>query len=336
MTTARKASFFPMIDSASALMAQALQRHWKKYFVVAASAALVGGSVGRLFFAEYSSESYFYLNQVNEGIKPGVSALIGQLGGLGTGQQSAMSSPKVVAQIATSDTVLLQVIRQLQDYQRSTAKQLVIKVPVADGKAPDYGKEMERAIRRLRKHISTEHDIRTGLVRVAVQTRNSELSQFIAARLVQILDRQYTDLKRNQAGSERLFAEEILQNYVDALRSSESKLETFLENNRDPEQSPRLRFQKERLQREIDLKRELTVSITQIVEDARLREIRRVPSLVLMQEPRLPNLPSSSPALQIGSFLVIMTLGIVALIDMRNQNHSKGERDSAVTGKSAA
>lgn len=129
----------------------------------------------------------------------------------------------------------------------------------------------------------------TGVVNVKVQTRSPEVSLAIAQRVIEGLNQFNLSTRQSQAAAERKFVEDRLSAARASLREAEDALQTFLQSNRalGVDQS----FQRDRLQREVTLRQQLVVGLSQQYEEARIREVRDTPVITVIERPILPVLP---------------------------------------------
>ena len=128
----------------------------------------------------------------------------------------------------------------------------------------------------------------TGIVTFAVTTDWPALSFQIADRLLAEVSRFNLETRQSQAASERAFIEGRVENARDDLQAAEDELQQFLQANRQFENSPELRFQYERLQRNVSLQQQVYTTLVQSFEQARIAEVRDTPVLTVLQPPFMP------------------------------------------------
>jgi uncharacterized protein involved in exopolysaccharide biosynthesis len=138
------------------------------------------------------------------------------------------------------------------------------------------------------KAIQVETGRETGVVTVRVETPWAGLSHAIAEQLVALVNQFNLETRQSQAAAERQFIEERLAEAQDSLLSAEGRLETFLQGNRQFENSPELRFQHDRLQRQVARNQQMVTSLDQAYEEARVSEVRNTPVITLVESPELP------------------------------------------------
>lgn len=240
-----------------------------------------------------------------------VSGLAAQFG-INVPGGSAADSPDLYAELVRSTPLLLQVARD--------------SVPTAAGRAaladfydvPGEGearaaRTAERLGRDLRVHVTP----RSGLVRVAVRTRDPAVSHAALEAILARVNRYNLETKRTQARAEREFIETRLAAVRDELRESERAMEQFLRANREFSRSPALTFEHDRLERALTQRANVLNALVEDLERARLAEVRTTPVITVVEPPVLPALPdrrglalrillAGTGGLLIGGFLVLV------------------------------
>ncbi len=163
----------------------------------------------------------------------------------------------------------------------------------------------EMALRRLRGMVSAELDRPSSVVTFEVETESPQLSAQIASRLLELLNRFNLETRQSQASAERRFTEGRLAEAKEELLEVENRLQAFLEVNRDVGNSPLLRFRQERLEREVSVRQAVVSALSQGYEQARIDEVRDIPVITIVEEPRAPALPDSRMVL-LRAFLALI------------------------------
>jgi uncharacterized protein involved in exopolysaccharide biosynthesis len=169
------------------------------------------------------------------------------------------------------------------------------------------------AVSKLREFVDAREVRELGGVKLSVTTPWPSVSLALAERLVEGLNRFNIEQRQSQATAERRFVEAQAAEAQRALRAAEDRLQSFLQRNRTIAGSPELVFERDRLQREVALRQELQISLMKSREDARIREVRDIPVITILEEPRLPLAPKPRRSLLkalLGGFAGV-TLGIV-------------------------
>ena len=92
------------------------------------------------------------------------------------------------------------------------------------------------------------------------------------------------------------------------LQEAENRLAGFLKVNRDYQNAPDLRFQYDRLNREVSIQQQLFVSLAQSFEQAKIDEVRDTPVISVVEAPEVPARPDS----RFLAIKVCLTLGAEA------------------------
>jgi uncharacterized protein involved in exopolysaccharide biosynthesis len=142
-------------------------------------------------------------------------------------------------------------------------------------------------VRKLLQSVNASEDKKIGAVKLTVTTRWPSVSLWLAEQLVLGVDKFNLKSRNSQAGAERRFVEEQAVEAERTLRSTENRLQSFLEQNRSLG-SPELVMARDRLGRDVALKQQVYTSLMQNREEARIREVRDTPVITMLEAPRLP------------------------------------------------
>lgn len=153
---------------------------------------------------------------------------------------------------------------------------------------------VEEAAERLRENLSVSARSETGVTSLAVSTRWPTVSEQVAERLVELVNQFNNEVRRSQASEQATFVRERLAEARKELRTAENRLEKFLKSNVGWEQSPELRFERNRLQRRVSLRQEVYNSLASRYEEARISEVRSTPVVTTILEPEVPVEPDSN------------------------------------------
>jgi uncharacterized protein involved in exopolysaccharide biosynthesis len=171
--------------------------------------------------------------------------------------------------------------------------QRVAIMDVLEIEEPNRGRAVDQAVRRLRGMITPSEVKALRGVKLAVSTEYPSLSQTIATRLVSGINRFNLETRKTQAAAERQFIEEQAAQAESALRVAEDRLRSFLARNRTMTMSSGAAFERDRLQRDVDLRQELHNSWLRNREEARIREVRDTPVITVVEEPVIAVRPQS-------------------------------------------
>jgi uncharacterized protein involved in exopolysaccharide biosynthesis len=234
----------------------------------------------------YTVESRF----VPESNTPNVSRIAGLAAqfGVNLGAGEATESIDFYAELLESQDLLRSAV--LSEYvvptSRDTLRGDLVQLLEVKGDTPA---ERERAaIEALDELVVTRPDPAANMVAVRTSAPWPALSVQINERLLQLLSEFNVERRQSRAAAERSFLESRQQEAQRDLREAERALERFLSENRRYDESPQLRFEHGRLQRQVDLRQEIYTSLAQGYEQARVDEVRNTPVITVIDQPRGP------------------------------------------------
>ncbi|MFW6207048.1 MAG: GNVR domain-containing protein, partial [Gemmatimonadota bacterium] len=141
--------------------------------------------------------------------------------------------------------------------------------------------------------ISVSTGTETGVVELSITTPWPELSAGIAGQIVDLVNEFNLETRQSQAASERRFIEGRVEQAQHDLREVENALQTFLQNNRQFQNSPELTFEHDRLQRQVSMQQQVYTSLVQAREQARIDEVRNTPVITVVEPAEEPVRPDS-------------------------------------------
>lgn len=141
------------------------------------------------------------------------------------------------------------------------------------------------AVRNLDRRVSVRSDLRAGLVVVSTTAPWPELAVQINRTLLQLLNDFNLETRQSQAGAERSFVEERLEENKAAYDEAESELLLFHQVNRRYVDSPELVLEEQQLQRRVTHQQQLYTTLQQLYERARIDEVRNTPIITVVEPP---------------------------------------------------
>jgi uncharacterized protein involved in exopolysaccharide biosynthesis len=220
----------------------------------------------------------------------GLASLAGQFGinlGAVTGQGP---SPQLYADLLRTREILGALVKDTVVDANGSRMPLPAFLGIKGTNQPVQAENTVRVLRD--KVVGTTVAARTsGMITVTVRTRSAQASFMMAQQLLDALNSFNVAKRKSQATEERRFTEGRLADARAALRASEDAMQQFLQANRQYTGSPELVFQRDRLEREVNLQQQVVTGLAQQYEDARIREVRDTPVLTVLEDPALPALP---------------------------------------------
>ena len=274
-----------------------------------------------------------FVPQGADGGQAGLRSLAGQFGvAISGGAASATQSPEFYADLLTSRVILGPIVDDtLVVVEKDGAPLAVLELLEVEGADP--AELREEGIQALDESIRISVERTTGVVTVSVKTAWPSVSLAITERLIEQVNRFNLQTRQSQAAEERRFVEDRLATQRRSLVEAEGRLGAFLEANRQFANSPQLTFEFERLQREVGLQQQVLVGLAQSYEEARVREVRDVPVITVIESPNLPArrdprgvLPRGFLGAVVGALLVVL---VAFTGDTFARRRAKGDQEAA-------
>lgn len=275
--------------STRAQLKSLLRNQWRFLVAVTFGAGTVAALVVAIVPPRFSAQVTFVPQEKHE-TNP-LQGVAAQLGVQATGS-TPEQSPAFYGDLLVTRYVLDRVVRTLRDSVRPGAPPSPI-ITLFGESSIDDSVAVERAIKRLRDRLVVGVNIRTSVVSVSVSLHSRDGVADVARALLMNLERYNAIMRRSQASAERKFTEGRLDEAKVELRAAEDRYEAFLSKNRQYRDSPELVFQAERLNRDVNVRQEVFIRVSQLYEQARVDEVRDIPVLSIVEPPVEPVLPDS-------------------------------------------
>ncbi len=222
-----------------------------------------------------------------------LGGLAGQLG-LQLPGVGAERSPQFYAVLAQSrevmDTLLLgrYPATHAPRYVTVRGDSLVLLDLIVPKRELPLAERLYRARRKLRGELTTSVDIETSIVRARVGMPSPTLAADVATKLFRELEAFNLDKRQVTARARRQFVEQRVEEAGNALERAEAALRAFLQRNRRYEGSPELNFEHQRLDRAVQLRQDLYLSLARELETSRIGEVNDTPTLTLLEAAQPP------------------------------------------------
>ena len=288
--------------------------------------ALVMG-IGLVLPRTYSSSAAF--TPQSRRTSPNLSGLAAQFG-LTLPTPDGAQSPQFYMDLLESRPLLGRTVDSRFEYQTDSGVVSGTLVQIYDRDEKTPALRREAAMRQLAKDIAASVSPKTGVVTVTVRAEHPALAHQIADRLLALTNEFNLETRQSQAAAERRFTERRLAEVRADLRAAENRQEDFLRRNREYGGSPTLRFEQERLAREVGLQQELYTTIAQSYEQAKIEEVRDTPVITVVAPPEIPVKPDSRGLLKKGVVALLggAIVGVLIAIG-RTLSRKSREMDSA-------
>jgi uncharacterized protein involved in exopolysaccharide biosynthesis len=292
-----------------------LVRRWKLLLGLPISLGLIAGLVSLLLPPVYTAETTVTPVATSPG-GAGASALAslaglaGQLG-VSTGGGGSLS-PDFIANVLKSREVLTATVQSPFPDRTPGGKQVPL-LEILRVEGPSQPARLNRGVRKLGNSIQTKVDRATGIVTLTVKANDPRLAADIANQMVVILNRFNLERRQSQSREQARFTRERMLEAAGELRQAEAAQLRFLQANREYQGSPVLEFEGSRLQRAVDLKQEVYVSLVKAYDEARISEVRDTPVITTIDSAVVPDV-RSAPRPVLNTAIAILIGGVIAFI----------------------
>ncbi|TMQ20744.1 MAG: hypothetical protein E6J91_03305, partial [Deltaproteobacteria bacterium] len=256
---------------------------------------------------KFTAQSSFML-QTRQSLPGNLSGLASQFGFvLPTGE--ANESPAFYAELLQSREILSAVVDSpiaLHDGMATRQAPLSAWFAVQADRAALL---RDKTIKKLENAVGVQVSTKTGVVTLRVTTRIPELSEQISQRMLSWLNEFNLIKRQSQASAERRFTEARLQETLSQLNDAEDRLLRFTQRNRDTRNSPLLRLEEDRLQRDVTMRQQVYTSVMQAYEHSKIEEVRDTPVITILQAPEQPVRPD--PRGLVVKVLLVLIIGFV-------------------------
>lgn len=291
--------------------------------------AVAGGAAG-LFLALRAPRSYvseaIFLPQSGETSTSGLAAAASQLG-IRIPSGGGGWGPPMYVELLESRALLEPLVTDTFVVAEDGGRRIQL-LDLLVSSSPNQRRRIDAAVSSLQGMVNAR-ELR-GLTGVEVKVSSSwaSVSHALTERLLLAVNRFNLQTRQTQASVERRFVEGLVAKEEAALRNGEGALQAFMERNRAIAGSPELALERERLQREVNLRQQVYNNLVQSREEARIREVRDTPVIAVFEHPRLPLAPESrKPVMKTGVGLVAGALaGVLLAFLMEGLARARRER----------
>lgn len=251
------------------------------------------------------------------GLPAGLASVAGIAGQFGISLGSDVTrSPRFYADVVKSRELMERALLSPLPDPRSRAPQDSVRLlNLLDVRGKTFADSLARGVQSLRNLVGAQVDVQTGIVRVSVNSRYPDVAATTANRLIDYLNEFNTQKRQSQARERRKFVEQRLSDAEKDLRSSEGDLRAFLERNRSWQQSPQLVFEQGRLQRQMDIRQQVYLTLRREYETARIEEVNDAPVITVIDPGVVPTIrarPRRKVMVAIGLVLGLLLGGVIA------------------------
>lgn len=252
---------------------------WRVVAAITVVMVLLGLTATLVIPPVYRSHASFVANsssgsklQGAAGGTSGLGGIISQLGGSVGGDPS--ESPNFYVELLGSRELLTRLLQsRFPDPRATNLRDSATLISILRIKKDDPQSRMEVAVKEMTKSISAGLDPKTNLVWFSVDARWPDLSAQMANRLIELVSNFNRETRVSRAKAKRNFLQMRHDSAQTALRAAEERQRFFYEQNRGIISAPSLKYDEQRIRREVDLASDLYINLDRQLEVARIDEI---------------------------------------------------------------
>jgi uncharacterized protein involved in exopolysaccharide biosynthesis len=316
------------VDEISLLeLANVLLKRWKLVAGLPLLCAFVAAVISLVVAPKYTATASFVPEIESSGMSlPG--GLAGVAAQFGVSVPVEANSPAFYADVLKSRTLRDEVLVSLfPDPRSEAADDSATLLDILDIEGDSPSERLEAGREKLDGAMSVRVDSETGIVSASVESRYPALSADVANLFIDLLNRFNLETRQSNALERRRFIEERMGEAEGELRGAEDDLQDWLEGNRQYENSPELRFQYERLQRQVTIKQEVFTTLRRSYEEARIQEVNDTPVITVIDR-AVPPEQKSSPKRKLNVILAFFLGGVVGVFGAFGREFAERARES--------
>ncbi len=304
-----------------------LLRHRSLILTVTLLCGFVVGLMTMLTPRRFTSSASFVLQEA-QAQATGLADIAAQYGVAVAGQGGSQESPQFYADLLASREILAEVLVREYDVKGPPGQPFsgsLLEYLEVEGE--DF--EMAKGYEALRQLVTISADRGTGIVSFEVQTTNPQLSIAIGQTMLDLLADYNIRRRQSRARAEREFVEQRVDSARVELKTGEDRLAAFYRENRNFAASPDLQAAEARLQREVNLRQQIFLTLNQRYEGARIEEVRATPVMTVIDAPsrtvepgRRGTIVRTAVALVLGFLFSSALAFVLDLVALRSKGRS--------------
>ncbi|MGE0352266.1 MAG: GNVR domain-containing protein [Gemmatimonadales bacterium] len=266
---------------------RALRDRWRMVLAYTLAAGVVATATALLLPRYYTSEGSFQAEASTPSALSGaLSGLASQLGAL---QFGTPLNTQFFADLLSTHAVLDRVAGASYPWRG----EVVSLAQVYGYDNADSARRAYKTLKRLRKRISTDLNIRSGVIHFAVEARTPELALALADTIIAAMNEANIALRQSRASAELAFSRQRAEAARQELTAAEDALTTFQNRNRDISNAPALQAEEARLRRAVDMAQTVYTQLRLQQEQAAIQAVRNTPAISVVDPPTAPVRPTS-------------------------------------------
>lgn len=217
----------------------------------------------------------------------GLGGLISQLGGSVGGDPS--ESPHFYVELLESRELLTRLLlSRFPNPRTEIPRDSATLLSILRIKRADPQRQLEVGVKKMLDASHPGMDPKTNLVWFSIDAQWPELSAQIANRMIGLVSSFNRETRVSRSKSKREFLQTRHDSAQTALRSAEERQRVFYEQNRGFISAPSLKYEEQRIRREVDLASDLYINLDRQLEVARIDEINDATLITVIDSAVVP------------------------------------------------
>jgi uncharacterized protein involved in exopolysaccharide biosynthesis len=267
---------------------------WRLVFAIAIATIIIGLAATLIIPPVYRSSASFVANS-SSGAKlqgatsgtTGLGGLISELGGNVGGDPS--ESPNFYVELLSSRELLTRLLQsRFPNPRTETPNDSATLLTILRIKRADPKRQMELGVKKMLDATKSGLDPKTNLVWFSVDAQWPDLSAQIANRMIDLVSSFNRETRVSRSKSKRAFLQMRHDSAQTALRDAEERERFFYEQNRGIISAPSLKFEEQRIKRDVDLASDLYINLDRQLEVARIDEINDAALITVIDSAVIP------------------------------------------------
>lgn len=178
----------------------------------------------------------------------------------------------------------------------------------------------------LNEMIKYSEDRNSSIKTISVTTSDPMFAKELADVVLEELEKLNLSFKSQNVNQKISFIESRINSVLDGLNQSEIKLKAFNEQNRQLS-SPSLRLEQERIQREVDVQKQVYLTLKQQLELAKIELVQESSIIQILDKPQIPIDSFNINVTKVGISSILIGLVIGLLLGLIRNYVNKAEID---------
>ena len=174
-------------------------------------------------------------------------------------------------------------------------------------------KRETNSLKMIDDRIRVNESKKTGLIKISFLAEEPRLAKDIVTSISDAITRYVQKTQTKRTKENRQFIEERMAEVSNQLEKSENELKKFREENRSIQDSPDLQMQYERLLRNLEVDKQVFITLKQQYEIARIEEVKEAPVVNVLDEGRVA-VERDYPKRKLIVILSLILSGMITLV----------------------